>query len=243
MRRYDITTLKKYPTATRLLYGMLLAILASCGQNERDSSLDRAENQSNGQSNFHQRSTPPSLTHITLGELRQGLKDPIWKNRHQDIVKKITKSATVNAAGASNTVNFTAPASQNGRIAQEGDAPWAVGLYEISLTQDGFDISSPICSGSIIASKWILTADHCVDQTIPEDVWVIVPGEDGSGNRSVNADSAIAYQLAGFIDHVEFSERNPEEYSQDIAALRLYADIPFRWRIKIQKNSTTQVYR
>lgn len=52
--------------------------------------------------------------------------------------------------------NVIAPYIVGGRNATDGDAPWQVSIRD--------PMQQVLCGGSIISSRWILTAESCINE-------------------------------------------------------------------------------
>lgn len=101
-----------------------------------------------------------------------------------------------------------------GRQAPAGANPWQVALLDATVREPERD---PFCGGSLIDSRWVVTAAHCVDGgTLPQDVDVLA----GTAN----------YLRAGTRVHVDKIVVHPDwrpkpYYWNDIALLHLAASV------------------
>jgi secreted trypsin-like serine protease len=89
-----------------------------------------------------------------------------------------------------------------GEPAQSGEWPWQVRLYEGSDDAWGF------CGGSLIASRWILTAAHCVPNRSKVSV--------GFGN--IRLDKHKRLSSSGIYVHPKY---DPQAQANDIALIKL----------------------
>ncbi|KAK9747380.1 Trypsin [Popillia japonica] len=97
-----------------------------------------------------------------------------------------------------------------GSDAAPGQFPWQVSIRRAST--DGHN-----CGGSILNSKWILTAAHCVVNTSPS-TWYIVAGTltlSSGGNQ---------HQIARIISHADY---NSAQIKNDVAVLELEEKLEF----------------
>ncbi len=91
--------------------------------------------------------------------------------------------------------------------APSGENPWQVALFfnQSSSVQRGF-----VCGGSLIASEWILTAAHCVDEFEPDELDVII------GREQLSSDDGEQIASLAFHIHVGWDGNN-----NDIALIKL----------------------
>jgi len=94
-----------------------------------------------------------------------------------------------------------------GQDAVPGQWPW-----QILLKRSG----RPMCGGSIISSRWIVTAAHCVSKWYSYSVVV------GENNRLKNEGTEKEYQVSKVFPHPAYGQLN-----NDIALLKLSQDIQF----------------
>jgi secreted trypsin-like serine protease len=80
-----------------------------------------------------------------------------------------------------------------GRDAVDGEAP-----YQVSLRKS-FDLPYHFCGGSVISSRWILTACHCTWKKVPTDI-VAVTGS------VKNNPTARQHRIQQIINHPEYNE-------------------------------------
>lgn len=61
----------------------------------------------------------------------------------------------------------------NGNPAEYKDNPWQVALVAASQANN---LQSQFCGGAIIGKKWIVTAAHCIDTSLPESYYEVLSG-------------------------------------------------------------------
>ncbi|KAI4457456.1 trypsin [Holotrichia oblita] len=115
-------------------------------------------------------------------------------------------------------------ASNQNRIANGEDASQADFPYQVSIQALQHSKFTHHCGGSIINSKWILTAAHCINGSSPSD-WNIYMG-------SVLLDSGgTNHTVAQIIVHDDYyNERDPDSkliIRNDIALMELEEEIQF----------------
>ena len=105
----------------------------------------------------------------------------------------------------------------NGNIASEAQIPWQVALVTNPL--DAYQ--SYVCSGSLIADRWVLTAAHCAEQlkNLNKDYYVLV----GANNLQDNQQGQIIKVKQAYI-HEQYNNRI---YDNDLALLELVQTVDF----------------
>lgn len=105
----------------------------------------------------------------------------------------------------------------NGNIASESQMPWQVALVTNPL--DAYQ--SYVCSGSLIADRWVLTAAHCAEQlkNLNKDYYVLV----GANNLQDNQQGQIIKVKQAYI-HEQYNNRI---YDNDLALLELVQTVDF----------------
>lgn len=101
-----------------------------------------------------------------------------------------------------------APKIVNGKEAKISDFPWQVSL---GVSWIGNPYEAHFCGGSLYAQKWIVTAAHCVVDTMPKDI-VVTVGTDKLTSGAVRLNVATIYVKG---DYVKKTQDN------DIALLEL----------------------
>ncbi|KAK9758495.1 Trypsin [Popillia japonica] len=120
--------------------------------------------------------------------------------------------------GAAITSNYAFPHKDGkydpkivgGADATEGQFPWQVSLRYASNNEH-------FCGGSIIRSKWILTAGHCVAGKSAEDILII------TGTISLSK-GGNTHKISTIISHASF---NPHTLINDIALIELESELDF----------------
>lgn len=114
----------------------------------------------------------------------------------------------------------------NGNIASEAQMPWQVALVTNPL--DAYQ--SYICSGSLIADRWVVTAAHCAEQLkkLDKNYYVLV----GTNNLQDSQQGQIIKVKQAYI-HEQYNNRI---YDNDLALLKLQQPVDF---IKCGKNCQT----
>lgn len=99
----------------------------------------------------------------------------------------------------------------NGEEAVPHSLPYQALIKNYNEEKTGFFL----CGGSIISNKWILTAAHCVDDTVKERVKVLV----GVHDRTVELGEGQTLSVKRIIGHEKWNKRPSNGY--DIALLEL----------------------
>jgi secreted trypsin-like serine protease len=110
-------------------------------------------------------------------------------------------------------VDSSSEAIVGGQNAQPGQFPWQISLQFKSGQQ-----FSHGCGGSILNSRWIVTAGHCVQGVTKKSLRVVA----GEHNRGVNEGVEQTFSIATIVRHPQYNSATLEN---DIALLELSAPI------------------
>ncbi|XP_071961348.1 transmembrane protease serine 9-like [Antedon mediterranea] len=99
--------------------------------------------------------------------------------------------------------------NRRGREASRGSAPWMVRLYQVS--QDRY-----FCGGSIVNSKWIITAAHCITEFNVNKMNTLVHVADHDSEYIESEE--MLYRIKKIVTHADF---NDDTYDADIAIIKL----------------------
>ena len=112
----------------------------------------------------------------------------------------------------------------NGKKAMKGQFPWLAAYYHNDVGFSGY-----ICGGSLVSSKVVITAAHCIhdktDQIIrqPEQAQIFL------GRHNLRSENERGYLFSGAIKFIMHHDWNPkvESYDGDIATIVLLRTITF----------------
>ncbi len=107
----------------------------------------------------------------------------------------------------------------NGTRAKTGDWPWMVAL----IYADETAVKGQYCGGTLIHPSWVLTAGHCTEKSIgqdlaPEDIIVLM----GTQNLALEATDGDRIEVTDIIRHPDYDGHDPNRPPfADIALLKL----------------------
>lgn len=106
----------------------------------------------------------------------------------------------------------------NGHPAQSGEHPWMVALIDSSRSDSQL---GQFCGGTLIASRWVLTAAHCVTDGFTGDLISATRVEVLVGQEDLPAGRGDRAQVVGIYRHPDF---DPSVLRNDFALLKLNRD-------------------
>ena len=131
------------------------------------------------------------------------------------------------------TEGRSVPRIVGGHAASIGDWPWQVQLQ--AVRPDGETL--PVCGGSIISRRWVLTAAHCLfyrGDFLPDEGWKfrVVYGEDRpEGRRGIAADRLIPHE-----------NYHDDGTDHDIALIRLAENVSGSHRVQLSSAKLDEVF-
>lgn len=149
-------------------------------------------------------------------------KDSItFSSKHQPI-SILSDDGSVLSRSATIPPEAKGPRIVNGDLAGEYDWPWQVGLREKKFNGVQYDHS--FCGGSIISSRFVLTAAHCTEDTYVHKLYVTA-GHLSRKNGPASTEPHYQIHAAeAFIDHPGY---NGQTLKNDIALIKTAT--PFEW--------------
>jgi hypothetical protein len=137
------------------------------------------------------------------------------------------------------------PYSMGGKPIRDTGAPWQAQIFyprRHATWEDDLSKGTPLwqkqhfCGGTLIADDWVLTAAHCIDDTMVRAGYRV-----RLGTEDISKDDGIVYKIDRIVRHSQYSERRhpqppaapvppPNMYSNDIALIHIVDDGPKKTR-------------
>lgn len=102
----------------------------------------------------------------------------------------------------------------NGADSNPNEIPWQIGV-----TRAGQRV--PFCGGTLISSQYVMTAAHCIQNTKPSDIEVIL----GEHDITTTRDSAITMKVTNIIEHPNYDTGT---VNNDFAILKLASPVDLK---------------
>lgn len=114
---------------------------------------------------------------------------------------------------AAATPRIICASEENTCAAADNAWPWMVALVHSDQTP----LEGQYCGGTLVHPSWVLTAGHCIDDTSPEDLYVVL------GRTKLSAaQTGEKIHVTEIITHPEFTLKNSKNPPRnDLALLRL----------------------
>lgn len=119
-------------------------------------------------------------------------------------------------SSSSDLASSPSPRIIGGATATISQAPWQVALLDDTKPND---FQAQFCGGSILNTRWVVTAAHCVEGAEAENLDVLV----GEASLSTLGKSPERVSVANIIIHPEYDSGSG--WQNDIALLRLAGDL------------------
>ncbi|CAB3995594.1 serine protease 27-like [Paramuricea clavata] len=96
----------------------------------------------------------------------------------------------------------------NGTRAAAGSWPWQVGIKKCAHC-------NITCGGTLINDEWVVTAAHCVSQSFPNELYIVI----GEVDQSAKSGHEQRFRCSKIIVHEDYGVDAP--YDKDVAIIRL----------------------
>ncbi|MGH7127689.1 MAG: trypsin-like serine protease, partial [Planctomycetaceae bacterium] len=145
------------------------------------------------------------------------------------VVRRVPRKATPSAGGGDDDV----PYSTGGKPVRDAGAPWQAQVYYPNTAPQWSDKLANgtalwqlqhYCGGTLIATDWVLTAAHCIDEDMVKAGYRV-----RLGAQDISKDAGWTYKIDRIVRHSRYGTKklpaSPNMYANDIALIHIVEDV------------------